>query len=143
VKPECNTPKGSRTPVPWLRTKYPGPLDDGGVRERPLGRSAVILGAEAGVSTLDRVEPAGAAEPAGADDTAHAGERFTDARPSLPRRNLVPFDDQFVALLPYRKHIISRPQADIHAIGAVAADGHQILQGKVLAAVDAQPAVDA
>src|SRR5262249_19799737 len=26
-----STPTGTRTPVPWLRTKYPGPLDDGGV----------------------------------------------------------------------------------------------------------------
>ena len=26
-----NTPKGSRTPVLWLRTRCPGPLDDGGV----------------------------------------------------------------------------------------------------------------
>lgn len=25
-----NTPKGSRTPVLWLRTRYPRPLDDGG-----------------------------------------------------------------------------------------------------------------
>ena len=28
---ESSTPTGTRTPVPWLRTKYPGPLDDGGV----------------------------------------------------------------------------------------------------------------
>jgi putative SOS response-associated peptidase YedK len=27
---EWHTPKGSRTPVLWLRTRYPGPLDDGG-----------------------------------------------------------------------------------------------------------------
>src|SRR5208282_664649 len=26
-----STPKGSRTPVLWLRTRCPGPLDDGGV----------------------------------------------------------------------------------------------------------------
>ena len=26
-----DTPKGSRTPVLWLRTRYPGPLDDRGV----------------------------------------------------------------------------------------------------------------
>src|SRR5215210_2894808 len=25
-----STPKGSRTPVLWLRTRYPRPLDDGG-----------------------------------------------------------------------------------------------------------------
>jgi hypothetical protein len=25
-----STPTGTRTPVPWLRTKYPRPLDDGG-----------------------------------------------------------------------------------------------------------------
>lgn len=28
-----NTPKGSRTPVAGLRTRRPGPLDDGGVRK--------------------------------------------------------------------------------------------------------------
>src|SRR5580704_16016465 len=26
-----STPTGTRTPVPWLRTKYPRPLDDGGI----------------------------------------------------------------------------------------------------------------
>ena len=26
-----STPTGTRTPVPWLRTKYPRPLDDGGM----------------------------------------------------------------------------------------------------------------
>ena len=26
-----STPTGTRTPVPWLRTKYPRPLDDGGL----------------------------------------------------------------------------------------------------------------
>src|SRR4051812_18635545 len=28
---KATTPKGSRTPVLWLRTRYPRPLDDGGV----------------------------------------------------------------------------------------------------------------
>lgn len=27
-----STPTGIRTPVPWLRTMYPRPLDDGGKR---------------------------------------------------------------------------------------------------------------
>jgi hypothetical protein len=27
----ASTPTGTRTPVPWLRTKYPRPLDDGGM----------------------------------------------------------------------------------------------------------------
>src|SRR5208337_2016782 len=29
-----STPTGTRTPVPWLRTKYPRPLDDGGIVSR-------------------------------------------------------------------------------------------------------------
>ena len=29
-----STPTGSRTPVSWLRTRYPRPLDDGGVSGR-------------------------------------------------------------------------------------------------------------
>jgi hypothetical protein len=29
-RPCWSTPTGTRTPVPWLRTKYPRPLDDGG-----------------------------------------------------------------------------------------------------------------
>src|ERR1700678_2630887 len=32
-----STPTGTRTPVPWLRTKYPRPLDDGG------GGDSIIL----------------------------------------------------------------------------------------------------
>src|SRR5439155_16138610 len=28
---QSTTPYGSRTPVLWLRTRYPGPLDEGGV----------------------------------------------------------------------------------------------------------------
>ena len=31
-QPIGSTPTGTRTPVPWLRTKYPRPLDDGGMR---------------------------------------------------------------------------------------------------------------
>jgi hypothetical protein len=33
---ECNTPTGSRTPVFGLRTRRPGPLDDGGKAQRFL-----------------------------------------------------------------------------------------------------------
>src|SRR3954453_12783787 len=36
-----STPKGSRTPVLWLRTRYPRPLDDGGVCARLLRLSLV------------------------------------------------------------------------------------------------------
>ena len=32
----ASTPTGTRTPVPWLRTKYPRPLDDGGLMRRIL-----------------------------------------------------------------------------------------------------------
>jgi hypothetical protein len=31
-QPPASTPTGTRTPVPRLRTKYPRPLDDGGVQ---------------------------------------------------------------------------------------------------------------
>jgi hypothetical protein len=29
--PKPTTPKGNRTPVTWMRTMYPRPLDDGGI----------------------------------------------------------------------------------------------------------------
>ena len=40
------TPKGNRTPVPWLRTRYPRPLDDGGTASvflRQTGEAATSL----------------------------------------------------------------------------------------------------
>ena len=35
-----STPTGTRTPVPWLRTKYPRPLDDGGLKMNIIIRRA-------------------------------------------------------------------------------------------------------
>src|SRR5208337_2369565 len=44
-----STPTGTRTPVPWLRTKYPRPLDDGGNSRR------FIISHRAGESSLRRI----------------------------------------------------------------------------------------
>src|SRR5262249_25021103 len=43
---DLSTPTGTRTPVPWLRTKYPRPLDDGG--------SAIMLSYDRGQVSLFR-----------------------------------------------------------------------------------------
>jgi hypothetical protein len=42
-----STPKGSRTPVLWLRTRYPRPLDDGGVCELYVNLGLAFAGVKA------------------------------------------------------------------------------------------------
>ena len=37
-----NTPKGSRTPVTWMRTMYPRPLDDGGLNSCRRSKKGII-----------------------------------------------------------------------------------------------------
>ena len=46
----ASTPKGSRTPVLWLRTRYPRPLDDGGAVGQ-IPRSGESYGGGAGTSS--------------------------------------------------------------------------------------------
>src|SRR5262245_20576501 len=46
-----STPTGTRTPVPWLRTKYPRPLDDGGLdRESIINHTATESRLRGGLS---------------------------------------------------------------------------------------------
>ena len=53
------TPKGSRTPVLWLRTRYPRPLDDGGVGPKQAGDYAAGLGAGQVIPWFDLQSEAG------------------------------------------------------------------------------------
>ena len=53
----ANTPTGNRTPVFWLRTRYPGPLDDGGYKlfanngqDAKCTRRRVVLQPRAGLT---------------------------------------------------------------------------------------------
>jgi hypothetical protein len=41
------TPKGNRTPVFWMRTRCPGPLDDGGEHRTRADR--IVAGAREGL----------------------------------------------------------------------------------------------
>ena len=51
-----STPTGTRTPVPWLRTKYPRPLDDGGLgRDSIINQGLVESRLEAGFEVVDRL----------------------------------------------------------------------------------------
>lgn len=43
-----NTPKGSRTPVTWMRTMYPRPLDDGGSSNQNKNRHQADYGNSGG-----------------------------------------------------------------------------------------------
>ena len=53
--PAFSTPRGNRTPVSWLRTRYPGPLDDGG--ESPFWRARAALKLPKGLVVFNPITP--------------------------------------------------------------------------------------